>query len=247
MARAGTTRLRFTGIPPTGRLTGIMVRPTATTPAITPWVHITVIVAGITAVGLMALMAVGAVTDLTVAWGYAGRTTITIESPTVNYSQGYGSAWEGPLQTTPGDPTQMGEKSLDKFLPKKKVDGTEKFVHTAGDAADGQPKVSAASLYAGATISSNRFSGPDGEVYQREDESWSQHGDGGWTTMQAIAQEQPVETRPQQRPETQAQQGWVPAHKKTLSRSELDRQELARLEGMDQYSKYIMAKDSRQQ
>ncbi len=180
-------------------------------------------------------------------WGYAGRTTMTIESPTVNYTQGYGSTWEGPLQTTPGDPTQTSEKSLDKFLPKKKADGTEKFVHTTGGTADGPPGVSAASLYAGATLSSNRFSGSNGEVYQREDEGWSQHGSDGWTTMQAIAQEQPREARPQQRPETQVQQGFVPAHKKTLSRSDLDRQELARLEGMDQYSKYLMAKDSKQQ
>ena len=179
-------------------------------------------------------------------WGYGGRTTMTIESASVNYTQGYGSTWEGPLQTTPGDPTQTSEKSLDEFLPKKKADGTEKFVRTSKDAAGGASKVSAASLYASASLSSNRYSGPDGEVYQRDDEGWSQHGDGGWTTMQSIAQNQRLEPRPQQRPETRDQQGWVPAHKRTLSRSELDRQELARLEGMDQYSKYRMTKEASQ-
>ena len=65
--------------------------------------------------------------------------------------------------------------------------------------------------------------------------------------MQAIAREQPVEPRPQQRPDTRYRQGFVPAHKQTLSRSELDRQEMARVEGMDQYSKYRMEQESKQQ
>jgi hypothetical protein len=180
-------------------------------------------------------------------WGYGGRTTMTIESPSVNYTQGYGSAWQGQLQTTPGDPALNGEKSLDQFLPRKKVDGTEKFVRTSKDAADVPSKVSAASLYATTSLSSKRFSGPDGKVYQREGDGWSQHSGDGWTTMQTIARDQPPETRPQKSPETQEQQGWLPAHKRTLSRAELDRQELARLEGMDQYSKYRMKKEDKQQ
>jgi len=107
--------------------------------------------------------------------------------------------------------------------------------------------VSAASLYAGTSFSSDRFVGPDGVVYKRENQGWSQHNDGNWTTMQAIAADQPVQARPQQIPEPGYRQGYVPAHKKTLSRSELDRQELARIEGMDQYSKYRMQQDGKDQ
>jgi len=51
-------------------------------------------------------------------------------------------------------------------------------------------------------------------------------------------------TRPQQRQETRKYERLLPAHKRTLSRSELDQQELARLEGMDNYSKYRMEKES---
>jgi hypothetical protein len=95
------------------------------------------------------------------------------------------------------------------------------------------------------TLSSGRFSGPDGEVYRKnEGQQWSQYSDGNWETMQAIESAQPVERRPQQRPERQNTNTWIPAHKRTLSRSELDRQELARLEGMDNYSKYRMQKES---
>lgn len=180
-------------------------------------------------------------------YGYPSYTTITIDSPSVNYSQGFGSVWEGPLQTTPGDPAKAGEKSLDQFLPKKKVDGTEKFVKTSKQDQDQPAKVSAASLYAGTSLSSDRFVGPDGGVYKREDQGWSQHNDGNWTTMQAIAADQSVQARPQQIPEPGYRQGYVPAHKKTLSRSELDRQELARIEGMDQYSKYRMQQDGKDQ
>jgi len=179
-------------------------------------------------------------------WGYS-RTTVTIESPSVNYTQGYGSAWEGPLQTTPGDPSVTAEKSLDQYLPKKKVDGTEKFVKTSKEDQAKATTVSASSLYVSAALSSNRFSGPDGKVYKREDQGWSHYNDGDWSTMQAIAREQPVEPRPQKKSETQNQQRWLPAHKRTLSRSELDRQEVARLEGMDQYSKYRMMQEKKEQ
>ncbi|MDX2416637.1 MAG: hypothetical protein QNK19_04160 [Xanthomonadales bacterium] len=180
-------------------------------------------------------------------WGYPSRTTMIIESPTVNYTQGYGSAWEGPLQTTPGDPSRAEDQSLEKYLPKKKVDGTEKFVKTSKADQAKVPKVSASSLYASASLSSNRFSDPDGNVYKHEDDGWSHYKDGNWKTMQAIAREQPVEPRPQQRPETQYRQGFIPAHKQTLSRSELDRQDRARIEGMDQYSKYRMKQEAKDQ
>ena len=186
-------------------------------------------------------------------WGYGGRggygygsQTITINSPTVNYTQGYGSVWDGPLQTTPGDPAGDAEKSLDEFLPKKKVDGTEKFVKTSEKDAARPAKVSAASLYAGTTLESNRFSGPNGEVYKHEGEEWSQYSDGNWDTMQALEREHRFESRPQQRPETQNNGRWLPAHKRTLSRSELDQQNLARLEGMDNYSKHVMQKEANQ-
>jgi len=179
-------------------------------------------------------------------WGY-GRTTITINSPSVNYSQGYDSAWEGPLQATPGDPTVKAEESLDKYLPKKKIDGTEKFVKTTKEDQTKATTVSASSLYAGATLSSNRIAGPDGKVYKHEDQGWSHYSDGDWTTMQAIAREQPVELQSQKNTETQNQQTWLPAHKRTLSRSELDRQELARIEGLDQYSKYRLMQDAKKQ
>ena len=172
---------------------------------------------------------------------------MTIESPSVNFNQGYGSAWEGPLQTTPGDPSKTAEKSLDQFLPKKKVDGKEEFVKTSTDGQAKPAKVSASSLYANVSLSSNRFSGPDGEVYKREGEEWSQYSEGNWDTMNAIGKNQRHEPRPQQRSEVQYSRGYVPAHKKTLSRSDLDRQELARLEGMDNYSKYRMEKESRDQ
>ena len=177
-------------------------------------------------------------------WGYT-RTTMTIESPTVNYTQGYGSVWEGPLQTTPGDPSKSKEQGLEQYLPKKKADGTEKFVHT--DKAAGTAKLSAASLYAGATLSSNRYSGPDGKVYQREDKEWRHYDEGNWDTMQAIAREQPVKAAPKQRPNPESYERYLPAHKRTLSRSELDRQEMARIEGMDQYSEYRMKQESKQQ
>lgn len=180
-------------------------------------------------------------------WGYPVHSTVTITSPSVNYTQGYGSAWEGPMQTTPGDPTKSGEKSLDQYLPKKKIDGTEKFVKTSKEDQAKANTVSVSSLYASAALSSNRISGPDGKVYKNEGQGWSHYSDGNWTTMQAIAQEQPVEPRPQTRTTGQNQQRWLPAHKRTLSRSELDRQDLARLEGMDQYSKYRMQQDAREQ
>ena len=174
--------------------------------------------------------------------GYPTYSSVTIEGPTRKFNHGY----EGPLQTTPGDPTKTADKSLDKFLPKKKIDGTEKFVKTSQENADKPARVSAASLYASTTLSSNRFSGPDGEVYKHEGQQWSQYNEGNWATMQAIEKEQRVYSQSPQRSEPQKNERWLPAHKRTLSRSELDRQELARLEGMDNYSKYRMKKDAAQ-
>ena len=151
------------------------------------------------------------------------------------------------MQTTPGDPTKSGEKSLDQYLPKKKIDGTEKFVKSSKEDQAKAATVSVSSLYASAALSSNRISGPDGKVYKNEGQGWSHYSDGDWTTMQAIAQEQPVEPRPQTKAGTQNQQRWLPAHRRTLSRSELDRQDLARLEGMDQYSKYRIQQEAKEQ
>jgi len=179
-------------------------------------------------------------------WGWGGYSysSITIESPTVDFTHGYGSAWEGPLQTTPGDPAENADRSLDKFLPKKKSDGEEKFTDTSKDGVAKPAKLSASSLYASTSLSSTRFAGPDGEVYKREDKEWHQYSDGNWNTMQAMEQDYRNSTRTQQRPETRKYEPLLPAHKRTLSRSELDQQELARLEGMDNYSKYRMEKES---
>ena len=176
--------------------------------------------------------------------GWYGRTSVTITSPTVNFNHGYGSAWEGPLQTTPGNPAETASRSLDAFLPKKEADGKEEFVSTRQDGAVGPAKISAASLYTSTTLSSNRFSGPGGEVYKREDQQWSQYSDGNWRTMQALEQQYRGTSQPQRRPESNTGERWLPAHKRSLSRAELDRQELARLEGMETYSKYRMEKDS---
>jgi hypothetical protein len=107
-------------------------------------------------------------------------------------------------------------------------------------------KISAASLYSGATLSSTRISGPDGEVYKQEEDGWSQYSEGNWNTMQTIARQQAVESTGSQRRQTQDYDRFLPAHKRTLSRSELDRQEMARIEGMDQYSKHRMQQDSRE-
>lgn len=177
-------------------------------------------------------------------WGYGGTTTISVTQPPVNFSQGPGSAWDGPLQTSPGDPAASSGKSLDAFLPRKEADGTEKFTPALTDGKAGPTGVTASSLYAGAMLSSNRYSGPDGEVYRHEGEQWSQYGEGDWTTMQAIAGQQPVARQAVQAREAGEQQGWLPARKRSLSRSELDRQALARIEGMDQYSKYLMQKEA---
>ena len=172
------------------------------------------------------------------------HSTMTIESPTVNFTHGYGSAWEGPLQTTPGDPSEAAEKSLDQFLPKKKSTGNEVFIDSSKDAKPAE--LSSSSLYMNSTMSSNKFSGPNGEVYKREEgEEWSQYSEGNWTTMNAMQQNQRYDRRPQQKPESNPNR-FVPAHKRTLSRAELDQQELARLEGMDNYSKYRMEKDNNQ-
>jgi hypothetical protein len=178
--------------------------------------------------------------------GYGGwgvQSTVTIESPTVDFKQGYGSAWEGPLQTTPGDPSKVDENSLDQFLPKKRASGNEEFVDTSKDAKPA--KLSASSLYMGSTSTSNTYSGPNGEVYKRdENESWSQYSEGNWETMNAMQQNQQLAPRPQRRKEAANPNRFIPAHKKTLSRGELDQQEMARLEGMDNYSKYRMEQDN---
>ncbi len=181
--------------------------------------------------------------------GYGGwgpvHSTVTIKSPTVDFNHGYGSAWEGPLQTTPGDPSEAADRSLDEFLPKKKTTGKEVFTDTSKDAKP--PKLSASSLYMSSGFSSNNISGPNGEVYKREEgQEWSQYSEGNWNTMNAMQQDQRLEPRPQRPRETVNPNRFVPAHKRTLSRAELDRQELARLEGMDSYSKYRMDKDANQ-
>jgi len=179
-------------------------------------------------------------------WGWGGYSysSITIESPTVDFTHGYGSAWDGPLQTTPGDPAENADRSLDKFLPKKKSDGKDEFIDTSKDGVAKPAKLSASSLYASTSLSSNRFAGPDGEVYKHEDEEWHQYSDGNWNTMQNMEQDYRNSTRSHRKPETQQYERLLPAHKRTLSRSELDQQELARLEGMDNYSKYRMEKES---
>lgn len=177
-------------------------------------------------------------------WGYGGTTTISISTPPVNFSQVPGSAWDGPWQTSPGDPADSVGRSLDAFLPKKEADGTEKFIPANKDGTAAPDKVTASSLYAGAMLSSNRFSGPDGGVYKSEDQQWSRYDGGGWTTMQAIAGQQPLERKTEQVTVIEGPEPWVPARKRSLSRSELDRQALARIEGMDQYSRYLMQKAS---
>jgi len=177
--------------------------------------------------------------------GWGSRTTMTIESPTVDFTHGYGSTWDGPLQTTPGDPSETNERSLDAFLPKKKIDGNEEFIDTSKDAKPAA--ISASSLYMSSMLSSNKFSGPDGEIYKHEEgQEWSQYSEGNWNTMNAIEQNQRLEARPQHRQESVDPNRFVPAHKRTLSRAELDRQELARLEGMENYSRYRMENEANQ-
>jgi len=178
---------------------------------------------------------------------YGGTATVTINSPGIDFRQGQGSAWEGPLQTTPGDPSASKENSLDEFLPRKEADGTERFIDASKDGVAKPAGVTASSLYAGAALSSNRYSGPGGAVYKHEDQQWSQYSDGNWTTMQAIARQQPADPQPTQGTGDQAKYDRLPARQRVLSRSELDRQALARLEGMDQYSKYRMQKDAGEQ
>ena len=177
-------------------------------------------------------------------WGYT--TSYEIKSPTVDFTHGYGSAWEGPLQTTPGDPARTAEKSLDEFLPAKKSKGTEEFIDTSQDEAVGKTVVSASSLYAGSSLSTNMFSGPDGEVYKRENDEWHQYSDGSWSTAERRKRGYDLQNQPTRQEQTYNNR-FVPAHKKTLSRGELDRQEMARIEGMDNYSKYRMEKDSKEQ
>jgi len=177
--------------------------------------------------------------------GCGGYTSITIESPTVDFNHGFGSAWEGPLQTTPGDPADAAERSLDQFLPAKKSTGNDKFIDTSKDEAVGKTVVSASSLYASSSLSSNMFSGSDGEVYKRENDEWQQYNDGSWSTAERRKRGYDLQNQPMRQEQPQRER-FLPAHKKTLSRGELDRQELARIEGMDNYSKYRMEKDSNQ-
>ena len=179
---------------------------------------------------------------------YGGRgytTSYEIKSPTVDFTHGYGSAWEGPLQTTPGDPAESTQKSLDEFLPEKKSKGTEKFIDTSKDEAVGKTVVSASSLYASSSLSSNMISGPGGEVYKREDDEWQQYNDGSWSTAERRKRGYDLQNQPMRQEQPQRER-LLPAHKKTLSRGELDRQELARTEGMDNYAKYRMEKESNQ-
>jgi len=177
-------------------------------------------------------------------WGYTSTTTIRVSSPAVEFNRGAGSAWDGPYQTRPGDPAASREQSLEAFLPKPASDGTEKFTASSKDGGAAPAAVTVSSLYSGTMLSSNRFSGPDGEVYRNDGQQWSRYDEGDWTTMQAIAGQQPADRQPVQDEASVAQQGWVPARKRSLSRSELDRQALARIEGMDQYSKYLMTKET---
>jgi len=173
-------------------------------------------------------------------WG--GSTTVLLESPSVDFTHGYGSVWEGPLQTAPGDSTETADKSLDDFLPAEKSDGTEKFIAARKEEMAGKAVVSASSLYARSVLSSNMFSGPNGEVYKHENNDWQLYNDGSWSTAERRKRGYELQNRPK-RQEQQTAERWLPAHKRTLSRGELDRQELARIEGMDNYSKYRMQKE----
>ena len=105
-------------------------------------------------------------------------------------------------------------------------------------------KVSASSLYSSVSLAPNLFSGPDGEVYKNENQQWSQYGEGSWVTIQNSGPGSQPSSQSRQNREAQLDQRWLPAHKRTLSRSELDRQKMARLEGMDNYSKYRMEKEA---
>ena len=87
------------------------------------------------------------------------------------------------------------------------------------------------------------FSGPNGEVYKHENDDWHEYNDGSWSTTQRMNRGYNLQNQPL-RQEQQAREPLLPAHKKTLSRGELDRQELARIEGMDNYSKYRMQKEA---
>lgn len=178
--------------------------------------------------------------------GWGGYQSIEISSPTVDFNHDYGSAWEGPLQTTPGDPTKAREESLDQFLPAKKTDGTEKFTHVEKSKTAATSSVTAASLIASSALSSNLFSGPDGEVYKHENDEWQQYSDGSWST--AERRKRGYESQRSRPPSGEVYPGqWVPAHKKVLSRGELDRQNRARIEGMDNYAKYRMKRESEEQ
>ena len=87
------------------------------------------------------------------------------------------------------------------------------------------------------------FSGPNGEVYKREENEWQHYDDGSWSNAERSKRGYDLQNRPTQQ-EVQYDNRIIPAHKKTLSRGELDRQELARIEGMDNYSKYRMETES---
>ena len=105
-------------------------------------------------------------------------------------------------------------------------------------------KVSASTLYSSVALAPNLFSGPDGEVYKHENQEWSQYGEGNWVKIQSPGADTQPSSQLRQNREAQSNERWLPAHKRTLSRSELDRQKMARLEGMDNYSKYRMEKSA---
>jgi hypothetical protein len=176
--------------------------------------------------------------------GWYGSTSATFSSPKVEFNHDYGSAWEGPLQTTPGNPAEAASKSLDEFLPKKKIDGSEEFIKTSKEGVAMPAKVSASTLYSSVALAPNLFSGPDGEVYKHENQEWSQYGEGNWIKIQSPGADTQPSSQLRQNREAQSNERWLPAHKRTLSRSELDRQKMARLEGMDNYSKYRMEKSA---
>jgi hypothetical protein len=175
---------------------------------------------------------------------YRPMTTMSIKSPAVDYQHGHGSAWEGPLQTTPGIKSDTG--SLDRFLPKDNhVDGTESFTRVTEEETAAASKVSAVSLYASTSLSSSRFSGRDGEVYKKEGEEWRHYREGDWREVSETQRNAVLPSSSDKSKSGQAEP-WLPAHKRVLSRSELDEQALSRLEGMDNYAKYRMEKDFKQ-
>ena len=173
-------------------------------------------------------------------WGYS--TTVSLVSPAREFVHAQG----GPFQTSPGRKSDNEPISPELYQPDRVSDGTEKPVEITQS--DGYQATSnlAHSLYLSSTLSSNMFSGRNGEVYKHENDEWEQYDEGNWSTMQEMQKQHRIE-EPLRRPSPPASQGWLPAHKRTLSIAELDRQQLARLEGMDNYSRHRMRKESQAQ